>query len=200
MIVEQFLVGEMANFTYLLADKGESMVIDPSWDLEKILNTLKKNNLTLKYIVNTHSHFDHVFGNDQLKAITNAKVAMHRNSPLDKDIELDEGNTLEVGELVIKILYTPGHSKDSISLLVNKMLFTGDLLFVGACGRTDLPGGNASELYDSLQRISSLDGDIIIYPGHNYGSKPYSTIDYEKKHSMVYKMKSKEEFVAFMNI
>ncbi|GIU71875.1 MAG: MBL fold hydrolase [Candidatus Nitrosocaldaceae archaeon] len=200
MILEQILVGHMANFTYILADGNKAIVIDPSWDLEKVLNLLKKHNLTLVYIINTHSHFDHTLGNEQLKALTNAKIAMHKNSPLEKDIELDEGSVIRLNDTEIKVLYTPGHTKDSICLLTDKILFTGDTLFVGNCGRTDLPGGDAGELYDSLQRLAKLDDDITIYPGHDYGIKPYSTIGEEKRNSMVFKPKSREEFIAFMKM
>ncbi len=198
MILEQILVGNMANFTYILADDNSAVVIDPSWDLDKIFAILKKHDLTLQYIINTHSHFDHTLGNDQLKAITGAKVAMYKDAPLEKDLYLDEGSIIRLANLEINVLYTPGHTKDSICLLIDKILFTGDTLFVENCGRTDLPGGDAGELYDSLQRLAMLDDDIVIYPGHDYGSKPYSTIGYEKSNSMVFKPKSKEEFIAFM--
>ncbi len=189
----------MANFTYVLADEGHAIVIDPSWDLDKILSILRDGDLKLEYIINTHSHFDHTLGNEQLKAITNARIAMHKNAPLPKDVELDEGSIIKVSNIKIDVLYTPGHSKDSICLLVNDMLFTGDTLFVGSCGRTDLEGGDAGELYDSLQRLARLDDNITIYPGHDYGYKPYSTLGYEKRNSMVFKPKSREEFIAFMN-
>lgn len=198
MILEQILVGDMANFTYILADGNKAAVIDPSWDLDKILNMLEKYNLKLEYIINTHSHFDHTLGNDQLKTLTNARIAMHKNVPLDKDIELDEGSIIKMNSIEIRVLYTPGHTKDSICLLTDKILFTGDTLFVDSCGRTDLPGGDARELYDSLQRLARLDENIKVYPGHNYGSKPYSTIGYEKRNNIVFKPKSKEEFLALL--
>ena len=201
MLLKQLLVGSMANFTYILAASNKAIVIDPSWDLDKIINILKANDLELEYIINTHSHFDHTLGNEQLKALTDSKIAMHKNSLLDKDIELDDNDTISIDDLSLKVLYTPGHTKDSICLFIKdrKILFTGDTLFVGSCGRTDLPGGDAGELYDSLQRLARLDDDTIIYPGHDYGSKPYSSIGYEKRYSLVFKPKSKEEFIAFMN-
>ena len=201
MIVKQIPVGSMANFTYVIADEKSKLaaVIDPSWDLEKVLDALKKQDLKLQYIINTHTHFDHVLGNEQLAALTGAEIIMHKNSKLDKNITVDDNDTIKLGDLSISILYTPGHSKDSICLFVENKLFTGDTLFVGNCGRVDLPGGSASELYDSLfGKLVKLDDRIEIYPGHDYGSKPVSSIGDEKKTNHILKPRTKEEFLLFM--
>jgi glyoxylase-like metal-dependent hydrolase (beta-lactamase superfamily II) len=201
MIVKQIPVGSMANFTYVIADEKSKLaaVIDPSWDLEKVLNALKTNELKVKYIINTHTHFDHVLGNEQLAALTDAEIIMHKNSQLDKDIAVDDGDTIDLGNISMQIIYTPGHSKDSICLLAENKLFTGDTLFVGNCGRVDLPGGSASELYESLfGKLVKLDDRIEVYPGHDYGSKPFSTIGDEKKTNHVLKPRTKEEFLQFM--
>ena len=201
MIVKQIPVGSMANFTYVIADEKSKLaaVIDPSWDLEKVLNALKTNELKVKYIINTHTHFDHVLGNEQLAALTDAEIIMHKNSQLDKDIAVDDGDTIDLGNISMKVMYTPGHSKDSICLLAENKLFTGDTLFVGSCGRVDLPGGSASELYDSLfGKLVKLDDRIEVYPGHDYGSKPFSTLGDEKKTNHVLKPRTKEEFLQFM--
>ncbi len=202
MILKQIPVGSMANFTYIIADEKTKIaaVIDPSWDLEKVLDLLKKNDLKLQCIINTHSHFDHVLGNDQLAALTGAKIVMHENSTLDNDIiKIVDGMEIQLGNLNIKVIHTPGHSKDSICLLIDDKLFTGDTLFVGSCGRVDLPGGNASELYDSLfEKLAKLNNRIEIYPGHNYGSKPSSTIGDEKRTNYVLKPRTREEFMLFM--
>jgi len=201
MIVKQIPVGSMANFTYVIADEKtkEAAVIDPSWDLEKVLDVLKANDLKLQYIINTHTHFDHVLGNEQLATITGAKVIMHKNSTLDKDMTVDDNDAIQLGSISIKVFYTPGHSKDSICLLAENKLFTGDTLFVGNCGRVDLPGGSAAELYDSLfGKLAKLDEQIEVYPGHDYGSRPYSTIGDEKRTNYVLKPRTKEEFLLFM--
>ncbi len=201
MIVKQIPVGSMANFTYVIADEKSKLaaVIDPSWDLEKVLDALKKQDLKLQYIINTHTHFDHVLGNEQLAALTDAEIIMHKNSNLDKNITVDDGDTIKLGNLNINVLYTPGHSKDSICLFVENKLFTGDTLFVGNCGRVDLPGGSASELYDSLfGKLVKLDDRLEIYPGHDYGSKPVSSIGYEKKTNHILTPRTKEEFLLLM--
>ncbi|MDP8902847.1 MAG: MBL fold metallo-hydrolase [Thermoproteota archaeon] len=200
--VMQIAVGQMANFTYIIADEenGEAAVIDPSWDLDKIIQALKKNNWRAKYIINTHTHFDHVLGNDQMAELTGAKIVQHKNSKLEKDIAVSDGDTIEIGSIRLRILFTPGHSKDSICLLYDdQFIFTGDTLFVGNCGRVDLPGSDAKEMYDSLfNRLAKLDENLILYPGHNYGPTSVSTIGHEKKINSVLQFRSKQEFLELM--
>ncbi|VFJ15101.1 MBL fold metallo-hydrolase [Candidatus Nitrosocosmicus franklandus] len=203
MKIEQFLVGEMANFTYLLIDEinNSCIIVDPSWDLDTIFEYIKKNNLQIKFIINTHSHFDHTLGNEQVVQVTGAKIMQHRNSPLHKDKILEDGDRIEFGSSIIDVIYTPGHTKDSICLIVdNEIILTGDTIFVGSCGRLDLPGGSASEMFDSIYgKLSNLDEKLIVYPGHHYGSKKTSSMRDEKQNNFVFKFRSKEEFLSFMN-
>ena len=148
----QIPVGQMANFSYILADedKSEAAVIDPSWDLEKIFAVLKNNGWKVKYIINTHTHFDHILGNLEVAAVTGAKIVQHKNSTQPNDIPVEDGQIITIGKIMIRVIHTPGHSKDSMSLVVNKeLVLTGDTLFIGNCGRVDLPGSDASEMYDS---------------------------------------------------
>jgi glyoxylase-like metal-dependent hydrolase (beta-lactamase superfamily II) len=200
--IVQIPVGQMANFTYILADENsrESAVIDPSWDLEKIFAILNKNGWKVKYIINTHTHFDHILGNEQVAAVTGAKIIQHRESTEKYDLPVEDGQIIEVGKIVIQVVHTPGHSKDSISLVVdNELVLTGDTLFVGNCGRVDLPGSDASELYHSLfEKIATLQESLTVYPGHDYGWKKTSTVGEEKRTNYVLKPRSKEEFVRFM--
>jgi glyoxylase-like metal-dependent hydrolase (beta-lactamase superfamily II) len=200
--IVQIPVGQMANFTYILADENsrESAVIDPSWDLEKIFAILDKNGWKVKYIINTHTHFDHILGNEQVAAVTGAKIIQHKESTEKYDLPVEDGQIIEVGKIVIQVVHTPGHSKDSISLVVdNELVLTGDTLFVGNCGRVDLPGSDASELYHSLfEKIATLQESLTVYPGHDYGWKKTSTVGEEKRTNYVLKPRSKEEFVRFM--
>ena len=201
--IEQILVGQMANFSYLITDDGEekeTAIIDPSWDLEKILEIIKKNGYHVKYIINAHSHFDHVLGNDHSVAITKCKVIQHQNSKEKHDISVNDGDELKIGKTLLKVLFTPGHSKDSICLIVDsKIIITGDTLFVGNCGRTDLPGSDPEEMYNSLfEKILKLDDNLVVYPGHNYGYKPISTIGEEKENNYVLVPRTKEHFIKFM--
>jgi len=200
--VLQIPVGHMANFTYIIADEesGEAAIIDPSWDLDEVFHALKKNGWKAKYIINTHTHFDHVLGNEQAAEVTGAKIVQHKNSKLEKHIAVSDGDLIEIGGVKLRVLHTPGHSKDSICLILEgQLVFTGDTLFVGNCGRIDLPGSDPAEMYRSLfDLLSTLDEKLVVYPGHNYGSTPTSTIGHEKKTNLILQPRSKQEFLELM--
>ena len=190
------------NFSYIIADPEtkEAAVIDSSYNATEIIKTIKSQSLLLKYIINTHGHSDHTAGNSELRSIFSAKIVSHNQSKTNSDIKVDEGEVLNIGKIAIRVLYTPGHTPDSICLLVDKeKLFTGDTLFVGECGRTDLPGGNAKNLYESLfNKLLSLEDSVEVYPGHDYGSRPSSTIGYERKSNYVLQPRSLKDFIMFM--
>jgi glyoxylase-like metal-dependent hydrolase (beta-lactamase superfamily II) len=190
------------NFSYIIADETtrEAVVVDPSFNANMLTQILKNEKLHLKYIFNTHGHPDHIATNENLKRAFNAKIVAHKKSEVNKDIGVEDGDVLKVGEVQIKIIHTPGHAPDSICLLINnEKLLTGDTLFVGECGRTDLPGGNSKELYHSLfNKLMKLDDNIEVYPGHDYGIQPYSTIGIERKTNYVLKRRTLEEFIEFM--
>lgn len=202
MKVHQFQVGDMQNFTYLLEDEdtGEAIVIDPSWDLPDVLQTIERNNLKVKYIVNTHYHFDHTVGNDFMVKSTGAKIIQHKASTLKNDVTVSDGDKIKFGNSEVTVFHTPGHSKDSMCLVGDGKVFSGDTLFVGNCGRIDLPGGSAKELYHSLfDVVSKMNENFVLYPGHNYGSFPTSTIGKEKKTNFVLQPRTEDEFMEFMN-
>jgi glyoxylase-like metal-dependent hydrolase (beta-lactamase superfamily II) len=201
MKIAQIPVGSMLNFSYIVYDEKNSIgtIIDPSWDLEKLLVFLEKNNITAKYIINTHTHFDHILGNDHISEITKAKIIQHEKSTQKKGRSVVDHENISIGELNLEVLYTPGHSEDSICLIVNKeSIITGDTLFVGNCGRVDLPGSNPEKMYDSLSKVANLDDSLVVYPGHNYGSTPTSTILNEKTNNPMLNFKSKEAFLKYM--
>jgi hydroxyacylglutathione hydrolase len=199
--IVQILVGNMQNFSYVIYDEHDKVgvVIDPSWELEKIFDFLEKNKISAKYIINTHTHFDHVLGNDQVAEITKVPIIQHEKSTLKKDRSVREGEIINIGRMELEVLYTPGHSEDSICLIVNKeSIVTGDTLFVGNIGRVDLPGSSPDNMYDSLSRISKLEGSLVVYPGHNYGITPTSTILNERTNNPMLNFKSKEAFLKYM--
>ncbi|MFZ0185137.1 MAG: MBL fold metallo-hydrolase [Nitrosotalea sp.] len=201
MIVHQLEVGNMQNFTYVLEDEEtkEAVIIDPSWDLDLVIETLERNSLKVKYVINTHHHFDHTIGNDAIVKHTKSKILQHEYSTLKNDIRLSNAEKIKFGNSELTVIHTPGHSKDSICLVGDGKIFSGDALFVGNCGRVDLPGGSAKELYHSLfDIIYKLDDDLMLYPGHNYGTSPNSTIGKEKKTNFVLQPRTEEEFVNFM--
>ena len=201
MKVHQIEVGNMQNFTYLIEDEEtkESVVIDPSWDLDLVIEIIERNDLKIKYIINTHHHFDHTIGNDALARYAKSKILQHESSTLKNDISIKDGEKIIFGNSELTVIHTPGHSKDSICLVGDGKIFSGDTLFVGNCGRVDLPGGSAKELYHSLfDIVYKLDDNLTLYPGHNYGSSPISTIDKEKKTNFVMQPRTEAEFLDFM--
>ena len=202
MKVHQIQVGNMQNFTYILEDEDSdtAIVLDPSWDLEEIQKVIEKNNLKVKYIVNTHHHFDHTVGNEYMTKITSAKIIQHSASTLKNDMTVSDGDKIKFGNSELTVFHTPGHSKDSMCLVGDGKIFSGDTLFVGNCGRVDLPGGSAKELYHSLFDIlHKMDEKLVLYPGHNYGSYPSSTLGKEKKTNFVLQPRTEQEFLEFMN-
>jgi glyoxylase-like metal-dependent hydrolase (beta-lactamase superfamily II) len=203
MIVEQIRVGFMDVFCYLVACSRtkEALFIDPAGNEEELVNLIRQENLTLKYIVNTHGHADHTCGNKQVKALTGAKIIMHEadnrvfstpeghamarqwgfepSPPADDTVK--DGDAIVVGDVSLEVIHTPGHSPGGICLLSDGNLFTGDTLFVGGIGRTDLPGSSYEQFMTSIQeRLISLPPETIVWPGHDYGPMPRSTIGYEK--------------------
>jgi glyoxylase-like metal-dependent hydrolase (beta-lactamase superfamily II) len=201
MIFKQVPVGTFQNFAYIIGDEVNRVcaVVDPAWETGRILTLCESLGLTVSYVINTHSHHDHVEGNDEVVKRTGAKVAMYESAPLRKDLALKDGETINVGRVAIRIMHTPGHCPDAICLLFDSKILTGDTLFVGECGRTDLTGSNPSQMYESLfKKILPLPDEVEVYPGHNYGTKPSSTIGYERKNNYTLKPRTKEEFLRFM--
>ena len=201
MKVYQISVGPMQNFSYIVEDESthEAIIIDPSWDLDKIIQIVEEQNLNPKYIVNTHWHDDHTRGNEELAAEISAKIVQHEVSTLQNDMTVKDGDSIKFGCSELVVYHTPGHSKDSICLVGDGKIFSGDTLFVGNCGRIDLPGGSSRELYHSLfDVISNLDDGLIMYPGHDYGSAQTSTIGNEKMTNPVMQKISEDDFVMRM--
>jgi glyoxylase-like metal-dependent hydrolase (beta-lactamase superfamily II) len=189
------------NFSYIIADEssGEAVVVDPSFNVDAIIPLIQNRGLTVKYIVNTHHHRDHSAGNKAIKSGTDAKFVAHKLAEVNQDVEVDDGDTLRVGGITIEVIHTPGHSTDSICLLVDEKLLTGDTLFVGECGRTDISGGSSKALYNSLfHKLMTLDDDTEVYPGHDYGSRPHSTIGEERRTNYTLKKRTLSEFIEFM--
>ena len=190
------------NFSYIIADDDarEAAVVDSSFNASKIIQVLKDKKLALKYIINTHGHSDHTAGNTELSSLFGAKIVAHKLSRVKFDTAVNDGDILSVGKISIKIIHTPGHTSDSICLLVdNKKLLTGDTLFVGECGRTDMTGGSAKSMYDSLfNKLLKLNDAVEVYPGHDYGLKSSSTIGEEKKSNYTLQPRSLEDFIEFM--
>ena len=186
-------VGPIGTNCYILEDEATKLaaVIDPGDEAEKILSVLKEDGVEPRYILLTHGHYDHTTGVPDLhRALPEAQVYIHKADaqgagsrlfPLAGEIAdlhfYDEGDTLPLGGLTIHVLHTPGHSKGGVTLQVGDVLFCGDTLFAGSCGRTDLNGGSYEEIMQSLKRLGQLPGDYHVCPGHDVTS----TLERERK-------------------
>jgi len=189
------------NFSYILADDltKEAAVVDPNFNVDAIIPVLRGQNLIVKYVIDTHSHLDHTAGNEDIKSKFGAKVVAHKSAKIVKDVGVVDGDILRLGRLTITVIHTPGHSPDGISLLVDNKLLTGDTLFVGECGRTDLSGGSSSDMYHSLfDKLMKLDDGVEVYPGHDYGPRPHSTIGVERRTNYTLVKRTLDDFIKFM--
>jgi hydroxyacylglutathione hydrolase len=205
MFLKQMQVGNMAVFAYIVGDtdSGEGMVIDPAANVDGIIATAKKNNINIKYIVNTHGHVDHIAGNTEMKNKTGAQIVIHEDdadmlvytppavfrmfgaeqSPA-ADVTVRDGDHITTGNVSLKVIHTPGHSPGGMALYTPGYVFTGDTLFVEAVGRTDLPGGSWEVMSRSIRdKLCTLPDETEVLPGHNYGRMPASTIGHEKKYN-----------------
>jgi len=201
VLLDQFRIGPYLNFTYLVAESegGEGVVIDPSFGIDPVLEAIDARRVKVRYVLNTHSHPDHVAGNQNVKDRTGAKVVAHRVAPINQDVSVSDGDAISAGRLRFHVLHTPGHTKDSVLYIFEGNVATGDTLFVGECGRTDLPGGDPAEIYDSLHhRLLTLDDALVVLPGHDYGTTPTSTIGRERTENYTLQPRSLEEFLTFM--
>ena len=197
MIFKQLNAGGDRNFSYIAADEstGEAAVIDPGFSPADELAVLEQNGFTLAYIINTHDHYDHTGGNSRLARDTGASIAAHENARSQYDRALRDGDILKLGSLDLRIIHTPGHTRDSICILVGKELITGDTLFVGKVGGTGY-GRDARDEYDSLHnKLMTLPSETRVWPGHDYGVRLSSTIGDEKKKNPFVLRDSFESFV-----
>jgi hydroxyacylglutathione hydrolase len=202
--LKQVELGPMGNYVYFVGDPNtrEVAVVDPAWDVDRIDAMAQENDLTITKILITHSHFDHINGVEGLLNRAKAKVYLHRTevefmkAVWPELVRVDSGDTTHVGGVEIIFLHTPGHTPGSQCFLVQDHLISGDTLFIGACGRCDLPGSNPEDMYASLtQKLAKLDDRTIVFPGHNYAARPYSTIGDEKRFNPYLQFQSLEEFL-----
>src|SRR5215472_1563499 len=190
--------------TYLLGSERThtALIIDPIKEkVDRYLAVLAYHRFTLEYVVDTHTHADHRDGAWDLRELAGARVVMHRRAPAPRvDVHVEDGDRLAVGELELKVLHTPGHTPDSMSLRAEDRVFTGDTLLVRATGRADFAGGDPGAQYDSItQKLFALPDTTLVYPAHDYRGHTSSTIGDEKRSNPRVAGRSREAYVDLMN-
>jgi hydroxyacylglutathione hydrolase len=222
MILKQVELGPMMNFIYLIgcSATGDAAVIDPAWDVPAILQAAQNAGLTIRKILVTHAHPDHINALEPLLKATNAQVIIHSDelaffSAIGKGFGLStgfltayrdnicrvlDGDKFQLGNLSIQCIHTPGHTPGSLCFLTEGCLFAGDTLFVDACGRVDIPGGDSRQMWKSLNlTLRALPDETILYPGHDYGGSPKATLGEQKKNNPYMNYPLVEDFVRDMS-
>lgn len=191
LILKQMEVGPMENFIYFIGDKDtkEVAVIDPAWDVDFIINEAKQNDLKIKAALITHGHFDHCNGVEEL--LKHLDIPIYTNKTEADFFKFNWGENIKktnssdkikIGNIEIEFVHTPGHTPGSQCFLVKNNLVSGDTLFINGCGRCDLPGGNAEQMFDTIyNKLMKMNNDTIIFPGHNYAAVKQDTLENQKK-------------------
>jgi glyoxylase-like metal-dependent hydrolase (beta-lactamase superfamily II) len=201
-MIEQIKVG-FDNFFYVIyCDVSKkAAIVDPGYDSNKILRFVKDMSLNVCYVINTHYHFDHINENQSIKNSTFSKVVASKidgkNISSGVDIFIDDNDFLDIGNVKLKFILTPGHTPGGICIIVdNEAIITGDTLFIGDCGRTDLASGDIKAMFNSLHEIIyNLQDNLIVYPGHDYGDKPFDTLGNQKKYNKTLYVKDFNDFL-----
>ena len=196
MIFYQIEAGGDRNFAYIIGDKdgGKAALFDPPPNSDRYRRLLDEHGLQVEYVFITHGHGDHTWGVSEAVERYNAKVVGHKSMLLKLDAPVDDGDTLPLGKLTLQIIHTPGHTDDAICILCKDKLITGDTLFVGKVGGTDL-GEGARKEWDSLHKLMKLDPKVEVWPGHDFGTAPSSTIGRELKSNPFLLRETFEDFV-----
>ncbi len=224
MIFKQFNFDGCLAYIVACSNQKKGVIIDPSHDPKPFLDLVASHSLTIDYVIDTHTHVDHVSIAPELADILRAKTAMNRLTPLQReigsqvkdlfgiekilaenagnrvDMYLTDGDELSIGDITLQIMETKGHTVDHMSIVVHDRVFTGDTLLIGQCGRTDLPGGSSQDMYESLfHKFMPLSDDLIVYPAHDYRGNINSSLGFEKTNNVCLKTeRAPAEFATFL--
>lgn len=200
MQLSQWRLGPMANFVYLFANGNEGFLVDPAFEVPRLLREVETRGARITHILATHGHPDHIQGIEPVKRATGARVAGHESADHPLDVKLHDGEVLSIAGMRVEVIHTPGHRFDSVCYLVDGThIVTGDTLFVGECGRVDLPGSDVRAMHHTLLvKLAALPGELIVCSGHDYGPKPLSTLAEERRTNYTLKPRTLDEFMAFM--
>jgi glyoxylase-like metal-dependent hydrolase (beta-lactamase superfamily II) len=200
--VFEVLASDGGNRAYLIADPAsqQAALVDPLYErIDEYLERLRAQRFQLAYTIETHTHADHLSGSPRLRSLTGARMLMHASSPVAcVDRGLSDGDVIELGALRIGVMDTPGHTSDSLCLVLPDRVLTGDTLLIGSCGRTDLPTGDPEALYRSLQRLLTLPDGTGVFPAHDYNHQTGSTIGRERKLNPRLKLPTADAFCQTM--
>ncbi|MSP10414.1 MAG: MBL fold metallo-hydrolase [Pelagibacteraceae bacterium] len=204
MILKQVFDNKSYTFTYLIASsKGrEAIIIDPVLEnVHEYIELLNQLDLRLVKVIDTHIHADHVTGASKLKNETNCQTIMGEYTPADVvDFKVKDGEEIKIDQLKIKAIYTPGHTSDSYSFLLNNQLFSGDALLINGTGRTDFQNGSSKDAYNSIfNKLLKLPEETLLYPGHDYNGKKVSTLGKEKKFNPRLQVSSEDQYIEIMS-
>ena len=204
MIFKQLFDTKSSTYTYLIASaKGrEAIIIDPVLEnVEEYISHLRELDLKLVKVIDTHIHADHITGASKLKSNTNCTTIMGENSPAETvDIKLKDDGIIEIDQLKMRAMFTPGHTSDSYSFLMDNYLFSGDTLLINGTGRTDFQNGSSKDAYHSLfHKLLKLPDETILYPGHDYNGKKSSTIGKEKEHNPRLQVENVGQYIEIMS-
>ncbi len=191
LLIEQHEIGPMENFVYFVGDAHtkEVLVVDPAWEVDTLLKRAREKDLKIVGALISHHHHDHTNGISDLLEEKEIPVYVNkhdaefiRTAPLSSLTALDHGAHIQVGDIDIELIHSPGHTPGSQCFKVNNNLISGDTLFINGCGRCDFPGGNAEQMYYTLtQKLMRLPDDVVLYPGHHYAASPTSTMGEQKQ-------------------
>ncbi|MEM7096652.1 MAG: MBL fold metallo-hydrolase [Pseudomonadota bacterium] len=219
LIIEQIEIGPMQNYTYIIGSREtrEVAIVDPAWDIKGLLNHLEEKDYKLTAALATHYHPDHVGGSFSSRNIEGVatllehnpvKVYAHKSEAdgirkvteiSESDIvRVDSGDRLNIGNIEVEFLHTPGHTPGSQCFRIKNTLISGDTLFINGCGRVDLPGSNSEDMFNSMRKLAALPQDTLLLPGHNYGHVPNATLEETKKTNVYMNIDNLETWKSIM--